>query len=192
MSLDTQQHQTTEKQNKSFLTFAPRTYGAYWLILLIAIGLVAMLHDQVIWVNGKRGWYTQPAIAPAAGLGILLCFTLIRLLVSFKVSSLKLFDPVEALFEGLGNYRTALFSSFLFFIYIQSLSVMGFVIATVIFVTTLLWISRLLNWFWFSCTLGTVFILVLIFRVAISFWLPDVWLYSLLPDEWADFANQYL
>ncbi len=169
-----------------------RSYGIYWFILLISLTLLALLPDQAKWITTKRGWYTQPMIGPALGISILALFAAVRLLLSFKISYLFNNDPLESLTDTLSNYRVALFSSVLFFLYINTLSVFGFALATLMFVTTLLWLSRLLDRFWFGCTVGTITVLILIFRVGVSVWLPDVWLYNLLPEEWAIFANQYL
>lgn len=168
------------------------TYGVYWFILVSSVALLIVLPEQAAWVKTKRGWYTQPMIGPLLGITILATFSALRLLVSFKLDALKRLNPLEELAQAAGNYRVALFSSALFFLYINTLSVFGFALATLLFVSTLLWLSRLLDRFWFSCTFLTITALILIFRVGVSIWLPDVWLYGLLPDNWADFANQYL
>ena len=181
-----------DNSNDHSVAAPQRTFGIYWLILLSAITLLFLLPDQAKWVTTKRGWYTQPMVGPAIGLTILACFAALRLVLSFKLAWLREIDPVDSFFDTLSNYRVALFSSALFFLYINTLSVFGFVLATLLFVTTLLWLSRLLNLFWFACTLGTVTALVLIFRVGVSVWLPDVWLYDLLPESLSIFANQYL
>ncbi|WP_243431780.1 hypothetical protein [Aliamphritea spongicola] len=169
-----------------------RTFGIYWLLLAVAAALLILLPEEAKWVNTKRGWYTQPMIGPAIGLSVLMIFTAVRLMISFRLIWLRSIDPIDSLLATLSNYRVALFSSALFFLYINTLSVFGFALATLMFVTTLLWLSRLLDRFWFACTLGTVTALILIFRVGVSVWLPDVWLYELLPEELANFANQYL
>lgn len=168
------------------------SFGVYWFILLCSLTLLILLPEQASWINTKRGWYTQPMLGPAVGISILAFFTALRLLVSFRWSCLKRIDPIDSLIDTASNYRVALLSSVLFFLYINTLSFFGFALATLMFVCTLLWLSRLLDRFWFICTFFTTTLLILIFRVGVNVWLPDVWLYGLLPDNWADFANQYL
>lgn len=167
-------------------------YFIYWLILITTIALLAIVPDQAKWVTTSRGWYTQPMLGPILGLSVLAFFAVARLVLSFKFSDLKNVNLIEAFFESLSEYRVAIFSSVLFVIYINTLSVFGFALATLLFVSTLLWLSRLLNRFWFGWTVATLSIMILIFRVVVSVWLPDSWLYNLLPEEWASLANQYL
>ncbi|WP_261844924.1 hypothetical protein [Aliamphritea ceti] len=169
-----------------------RTFGIYWLILVAASALLILLPQEAQWVTTKRGWYTQPMVGPAIGLSVLVIFTAARLFISFRLIWLRSIDPIDSLMDTLSNYRVALFSSALFFLYINTLSVFGFALATLLFVSTLLWLSRLLNLFWFGCAIGTTAALILIFRIGVSVWLPDVWLYELLPETLASFANQYL
>jgi len=174
------------------LQIKERHYGIYWIILFAAIFLLCLLPSEATWVDTKRGWFIQPMFG--AGLGIILValFALTRVIQSIRCGYLARINLIESLTETVASYRTALFSAALFFLYIKTLSVLGFVLSTLMFVTTLLWLSRLLDRTWFLASLGTLTVMVLIFRVAVSVWMPDVWLYSLLPDNWADFANQYL
>lgn len=170
----------------------------YWVLLIASVVLLLLIPDQASWVNTKRGWYTQPMMGALLGLGLMAIFSAVRVLQLTRENANEwrgtLFkqNPLESLASLLDRYRTALLASVLFFIYIESLSIIGFVLATFIFVTVLLWLSRLFNRTWLLATLGTLALLVLIFRVGVSVWLPDVWLYSFLPDHMADFANRYL
>lgn len=170
----------------------------YWITLIVTVVLLMLIPEQASWVETRRGWYTQPMMGPLLGLGIIAIFS------AYRIIQLTHFDgnkwrstvfkqnPLDTLVSILDNHRTALISSVLFYLYINSLSIIGFVPATFILVTLLLWLSRLFNTTWVIATLGTLIVLVLIFRVAVPVWLPDVWLYSLLPDHLADFANRYL
>nr|WP_221195793.1 hypothetical protein [Halomonas organivorans] len=166
-------------------------------MLVVSIVLLILVPDQAAWVDTRRGWYTQPMMGALLGLGTLAIFSAYRALqltrYEIRQGRCPLFrkNPLETLVELLDSYRTALISSLLFFLYIKSLPILGFVLATLMFVTVLLWLSRLLNRTWLLASLGTVMALVLIFRVTVSVWMPDVWLYSLLPDQLADFANRY-
>lgn len=173
-------------------TVSDKGYGIYAGLLIVALILLACLPWEASLVNTRRGWYTQPMFGAALGLSIFALFTAVRVLQSLRQRLLSLQNPAEMLAEFLSNYRVALISAALFFLYINTLSVLGFVLSSLIFVSTLLWLSRLFNRTWFLASLGTLVAMVLIFRVGVSVWLPDVWLYGLLPDSWADFANQYL
>jgi len=173
-----------------------RSYGVYWFLLLVSLVLLCLIPDQAAWVDTKRGWYTQPMLGSALGLCVLAIFALVRV-----VESLKDFrnspvgrgeNTVEMLFDSLDGYRTALVSSLLFFLYVQSLTLLGFTLSTLIFTSVLLWLSRLLDRTWLISNVLTVAALVIIFRITLHIWLPDAWLYSLLPDNLADLANQYL
>ena len=184
-------HATDEVNTETTVVAEKPRPGVYWCILLAGLLLLALLPDQASWIDTKRGWFTQPMVGPAIGLTIMTLFAGLRAWRGFRRwhpdSNL-----LEDLFSALSNYRVAIISGALFFIYINCLPIIGFVPASLIFVTTLLWLSRLLDRFWFGATLFTLFLMVMIFRVGVGLWLPDVWLYEQLPTQWADFANQYL
>ncbi|MCY0966312.1 hypothetical protein [Parathalassolituus penaei] len=163
--------------------------GIYWLLLLLGLGLLLLTPWQASWVETSRGWFVQPRMGSSLGLLVLTLFALVRV---GQFARAGVWPAASDLLNSLPGYRTALLSSLLFLLYIGSLSVLGFVLSTLLFVATLLWLSRLLDRFWLLVTLGTVLLLVLVFRVGVSVWLPDVWLYGLLPEQWADFANRYL
>lgn len=170
----------------------------YWILLIASIVLLVLMPEQAPWVETKRGWYTQPMMGALLGLSIMAVFSAYRVIQltcgngNKWRSTVFQQNPIESLVYMLDSYRTALISSVLFYLYIRSLPIIGFVPATFIFVTVLLWLSRLFNRTWLLATIGTLIALVLIFRVTVSVWMPDVWLYSLLPDHMADFANRYL
>lgn len=173
-----------------------RASGIYWFLLLISLVLLGLVPLEVPWVNSSRGWYTQPMLGSLLGLSVLAIFSLVRVLQSlkgFRTTPIGRGENiVEDVFETLDSCRTALVASGLFFCYIQLLELFGFMLTTLLFVTTLLWMSRLLNRTWFIASLFTLAALILIFRFILHVWLPDVWLYSLLPEPLSDFANQYL
>lgn len=168
-----------------------------WMLLISCI-LLLLIPDQATWVETKRGWYTQPMMGVILGLGIMASFSAFRVFQLLRCNADQWRNtafrqnPLESFVTILDSYRTALIASLLFYVYIHGLSIIGFVPATFVFVTVLLWLSRLLNRTWLLASIGTIIALVLVFRVAVSVWLPDVWLYSLLPDHLADFANRYL
>jgi len=166
--------------------------GIYLLIVFIGFGLLMMMPSQVQWVDTTKGWYLQPRFASGVGLSVFIFFALIQVFNLRHQLSLSNLNPLERLVDFLSSYRTALMSSLLFLLYLVTLPIAGFFLSTCLFVITLLWLSRLLNPFWLMVTLCSAVVLVLIFRVGVNLWLPDVWLYEHLPDSWADFANQYL
>lgn len=169
-----------------------RPYGIYWIILLSSIVILCLIPLEAAWIDTRRGWFIQPMFGAGLGIFIVAVFALVRVIQSIRCGYLIRFNFIERLIETVSSYRTALFSAALFFLYINTLSIFGFVLATLLFVLTLLWLCRLLDRTWVLATLFTLIVMVLIFRIGVSVWLPDVWLYSLLPDHWADFANQYL
>lgn len=185
---------STDSRTKTAL-FEQRHYGVYWGILLVALLLLACLPSEAAWLQTQRGWFIQPMLGPLLGLGIFALFAAVRVVESIRNGYLQYLahnSSVESVFSFLSSYRTALISAGLFFLYINTLSLLGFVLTSLLFVITLLWFSRLLDRTWLLATIGTLTVMVLIFRVGVNVWLPDVWLYNLLPDEWAVFANQYL
>lgn len=188
MNSQTEQAQLTEAEE----LIEDRPYGVYWLTVIGTLVMLCLLPFEAPWIETKRGWFIQPMFGSGLGLGIVFLFALVRVIQSIKAGYLKRVNLADNIIETFSTYRTAIISSGLFFLYINTLSVLGFVLSTLLFVTTLLWLSRLLDRTWFLATLFTLTVMVLIFRVGVSVWLPDVWLYNLLPDQWAVFANQYL
>lgn len=165
--------------------------AVYWMILTAGLLLLVMMPEEAAWVDTKRGWYTQPMVGSALGLIIMSVFALQRVLSRYRQWHPNR-QMLEETVSAISSYRVALLSGLLFFIYIHSLELFGFVPSTLLFVSTLLWLSRLLDRFWFIATVGVTTVLVLIFRAGLGLWLPEVWLYEQLPAHWADFANQYL
>lgn len=182
--------QTADRQVDIQVT--EKSTSVYWIILFAGVALLLSMPEQAKWIETKRGWFTQPMVGSALGLSVMVTFAAWRAVFSFKAYKANPARLLESAFYSLGRYRVAIITSALFFVYVNTLSVIGFVPATLIFVTFLLWLSRLLDRFWFAVTLFTLFVVVLIFRVGLALWLPDVWLYEFLPEQWVVFANQYL
>ncbi len=189
-SQTTAQHNDSEAQVS--ISTEEKSSSVYWMILFAGVALLLVMPEEAKWVNTKRGWFTQPMVGSALGLSVMVIFAAWRAVFSFKSRNCNPANLLESAFTSLGRYRVAIITSALFFLYVNTLSVIGFVPASLIFVTLLLWLSRLLDRFWFMVTMFTLFMVVLIFRVGLTLWLPDVWLYEFLPEEWAVFANQYL
>lgn len=172
----------------------PSHYYFYLLSFLGSLTLILLQPMQAKEVLKAHGWYTQPFVSPFVGLFIILAFSGIYLLVntSKHLHCLKRINPVELTFTAVSKYRTAIIISLFFMLYIGSLSVIGFAPSSLIFILTMLWISNLFTGFWVGISAASVVVMVLVFRVLVNFWLPDVWLYSLFPAHISDFANMYL
>ncbi|MGB1237599.1 MAG: hypothetical protein ACPG4U_05270 [Pseudomonadales bacterium] len=183
---------TTSADQPSDINIKHHSYGIYWILFALCLTLLALTPSQAPWITTSRGWFIQPMFGSTLGITIIALFSAVRVIQSIKAGYLAHFRLIEALVEAVSAYRTAIFSALLFYLYVQSLPVIGFVLASLVFVITLLWLSRLLNRTWLLACLFTLIAMVLIFRVAVSLWLPDVWLYSFLPAQLSNFANQYL
>ncbi|EJU9867320.1 hypothetical protein ACA689_002717 [Vibrio vulnificus] len=172
----------------------PSHYYFYLLSFIGSVVLILLQPSQAKEVQNAHGWFSQPYIAPLLGLSIIALFSGIYLLVNTikYYHCLRSINPIELTFSAISRYRTAVIISGFFFLYIFSLSVIGFALSSFILVLTMLWISNLFTRFWVITSFVSIAIIVLVFRVAIALWFPDVWLFSFLPDQMADFANMYL
>ncbi|WP_343223959.1 hypothetical protein [Oceanobacter mangrovi] len=179
--------------------------GIYLLLLLLGTVLLALLPWQASWIDTSKGWYIQPMIGSSLGLVIMTLFAALRVGQAARrvladraqsdragQTSMRPDNLINQLACVVLGYRTAIICGLLFLLYIESLSVVGFTLSTLLFITTLLLLSRLLNRFWLLMAVLATAMMVLVFRVGVSVWMPDVWLYGLLPDQLADFANMYL
>lgn len=167
-------------------------FFAYLFLSLLGVVFITLIFYQVRWITTDKGWFLQPRITSGFGLIIFTFFALIRTLQFYRKDAIKVALNPATLANLMERYRTTAVSSFLFLIYIFSLSKIGFVISTFLFITTLIVMSRLFNKYWLVVTVFSVMGLVLIFRIGVSLWMPDVWLYEFFPNSWADFANRYL
>nr|WP_246624623.1 hypothetical protein [Oceanobacter mangrovi] len=173
--------------------------------MLLGTVLLALLPWQASWIDTSKGWYIQPMIGSSLGLVIMTLFAALRVGQAARrvladraqsdragQTSMRPDNLINQLACVVLGYRTAIICGLLFLLYIESLSVVGFTLSTLLFITTLLLLSRLLNRFWLLMAVLATAMMVLVFRVGVSVWMPDVWLYGLLPDQLADFANMYL
>ncbi|MEJ6080340.1 hypothetical protein MT391_17675 [Vibrio sp. 1-Bac 57] len=172
----------------------PMNYYFYLLSFIGSLVLILLQPFEAAAVTTTHGWYSQPFVAPLFGLSIISIFSGTYLLVNTKKNfhCLKNVNPIELSFNAVSKYRTAIIISMFFYLFIASLSVVGFAISSFVLIISMLWISNLFNRFWVVMSLISVSILIVIFRVIVSVWLPDVWLYNLFPDSLSEFANMYL
>jgi len=183
-----------EEKEELALESLPSHYYFYLLSFVGSLALILLQPSQAKEVGNAHGWYSQPYVAPLLGLGIIALFSGIYLFVNTVKYShcLRNINPIELSFNAISKYRTAVIISGFFFLYIFSLSIIGFALSSFILVLTMLWISNLFTRFWVITAFISIAIIVLVFRVFIALWLPDVWLFAFLPNEMADFANMYL
>ncbi|GAL31892.1 hypothetical protein JCM19240_5323 [Vibrio maritimus] len=172
----------------------PSHYYFYLLSFLGSTVLLLLQPWQAKEVVRAHGWYTQPYIAPYVGLIVISVFSGLYLLLNTAkhIRYLKSINPFELVFEAISRYRSAIIISLFFMLFIASLSIIGFAPSSLLLILSMLWISNLFNKVWVFMAVLSVSVIVLVFRVLVSFWLPDVWLYSLFPAQIADFANMYL
>lgn len=185
------------EQSEESVSATPDLPSHYYFYLLSFIGSVILMllqPSQAKEVARAHGWFSQPYIAPFVGLGIIALFsgayTLFYTIKCFKY--LRVINPIELGFKVVSKYRTAVIISGFFILYISSLSIIGFALSSFVLILSMLWVSNLFTRFWVVTSLLSVIAIILIFRVAVNLWFPDVWLYSLFPEEISDFANMYL
>lgn len=159
--------------------------------LIVTLYLIASFPEHTTEMKRARGWYTQPFIAPLVGLSILAFFSLVKILTVLRRQ-----PDEDTLIKGFVNnltyYRVVLITGTLFITYIYSIGIIGFATATLLFVLSLLWLSRLLNWFWAFYALVAVSLIILIFRVGVNIWFPGPALYeALFSGELLYFMNSY-
>ncbi|MBR9867769.1 MAG: tripartite tricarboxylate transporter TctB family protein [Oceanospirillales bacterium] len=165
----------------------------YILVILVSIGLLCFVPSQARIIDTDKGWFLQPMIAPLIGLGIMAIFSLVMVAGKLKeIFSVDLKTWSEYLYDSVSYNRVPVITSVFFYIYIHMLNVTGFFLTTLLFVTVLLALSRLLNRYWFIATFLVTVAIAFIFRYVIGLWMDDVWLYEFLPNDWSDFANSYL
>lgn len=159
---------------------------------VVTMYLIFSFPEHTTEMKRARGWYTQPFVAPLVGLSVLAFFSFLKLLTILRPQP----DDdtiVRGLIDNLPYYQVVLITGTLFIVYIYAIGVIGFAASTLLFVLSLLWLSRLLTWFWAFYALVAVTLIVLIFRVGVNIWFPDVTLYeTLFSGELLYFMNSYL
>ncbi|WP_428035680.1 hypothetical protein [Amphritea sp.] len=165
----------------------------YVLVILTSIILLCFIPSQASIIDTSKGWFLQPMIGPLVGLSVMTLFSSVMLIGKLKaLFSVDLKSWLEYLYDAVSYNRVAVITSVLFYVYIHLLNVTGFFLTTLVFVSLLLALSRLLNRNWFVATFLVTAAIVFIFRYVIGLWMDDVWLYQFLPADWSDFANSYL
>ena len=163
----------------------------FLFITIISICLIFTYQSHTVEIKRDHGWYTQPYVAPLFGLGILAFFSFIKLLLVIRpIEGEK--SLLESFVESLGYYRMVFITGILFFVYVNAITIIGFTLSTMLFVLSIVWLSRLISPIWVLNTFIAVALIVLIFRVGVNIWIPDVALYEkLFSGETLWFMNKY-
>lgn len=174
------------------MEYENRKSKLFFLVMtLISCYLIFSYQSHTIEIKRDHGWYTQPYVAPLFGLGLLAFFSFMKLLLVIKpIEGEK--GLIDNLVESLGEYRVVLITAILFFFYVNIITFVGFAISTTLFVLSIVWLSRLLSPIWALNTLIAVALIILIFRVGVNIWIPDVVLYEkLFSEQTLWFMNKY-
>lgn len=175
------------------VVYGKGNYPFYLFVFLISLVLIALFPIEAAHIETQKGWFLQPYISPLAGLTLVVIFSgVVMAKVALRICKFDYGTIVEYWTNVVSENRIVFFTGGLFYIYIISINKIGFFLSTLIFVCTLLYLSRLLDWFWLIAAFVTTVLIVLIFRVAIGLWLEDVWLYGLFAPDVADFLNRYM
>lgn len=164
----------------------------FLIITIVSFYLIFTYQSHTLDIKRDHGWYTQPYVAPLFGLGLLAFFSFIKLMLVIRpIEGEK--SLVESFVESLSYYRMVVITGVLFFVYVKVITIIGFAISTTLFILAIVWLSRLMSPIWALNTLIAVTLVILIFRVGVNIWIPDVVLYEkLFSGETLWFMNKYL
>lgn len=161
--------------------------AVFWAFALLALAVLPWAT-----VPGKRnlGWVQEPwswpfialAVGLIGGFGQLRAYWSERRKPGFSAKA-------NLAFEGMGR---AMIYAFGFLIYIGGVSLLGFTIASAIFMQALLYISGLRGARWVLIGLAVVFVIVLAFRVGLGIWFPLPPIMQLFPDWVGNMLGEYL
>lgn len=167
-------------------------YPFYTFVFLVSLGLLILLPNQVTFLENE-GWYLQPTLGPAIGLGVMLIFSFGYICRALpKIVSVPPTMWIEYLSDLVSQNRVPILTSCIFYVYLHSIEVIGFFLSTFLFITTLVFLTRLFTRFWLLMSLVATILIILVFRVGIGLWMDDVWLYDQLPPALSQFCNMYL
>lgn len=159
----------------------------FWLFAVVAILVLPLATAP-----GRRnlGWFMEPFAWPLTVLlfavigGAVLPLRLIRLQRGSGI-----WPCLRQAFEGMDR---ALIYSVMFLVYIAGVSLLGFTIASLIFMQALYWVSGLRGGFWPWIALAVTAAIVLAFRVGLDIWFPVPPLLELLPAQISTTLGAYL
>ncbi|MEZ5885231.1 MAG: hypothetical protein R3D53_15695 [Paracoccaceae bacterium] len=162
------------------------------MALFWAFALVALVVLPLATVPGKRdlGWVQEPwswpfitlVVGLIGGFGPLRAYMRERRKPGFS-------QRASLAFEGMSR---VLIYALGFLLFIGGVSVLGFTIASVIFMQALLYVSGLRGARWVMIGLAVVAAIVLAFRVGLGIWFPLPPLMQLFPDWVGNALGEYL
>ena len=159
----------------------------FWAFALLALAVLPWAT-----VPGKRdlGWVQEPWSWPFIALmaGLIGGFGPLRAYVNQRRNP-GFWQKARLAFEGMGR---AMIYSGGFLLYIGGVSVLGFTIASAIFMQALLYVSGLRGPRWVLIGLAVVIVIVLAFRVGLGIWFPLPPLMQLFPDWVGNSLGEYL
>ncbi|RID91656.1 hypothetical protein D2N39_10365 [Gemmobacter lutimaris] len=160
--------------------------------LLWGIALVALILLPLATSAGKRdlGWVQEPWSWPLITLtaGLIGGFGPLRTFLADRRKP-GFWQRANLAFEGMGR---AMIYACGFLLFIGGVSVLGFTIASAIFMQALLYVFGLRGWRWVGIGLGVVTAIVLAFRVGLGIWFPLPPLMQLFPDWVGNALGEYL
>ena len=155
------------------------TGGRYLFVGLLVLGV--LLLSIIRWqtrpgdvgqVGVSGGWWSEPFLAPA--------LTLILLIVSSGVAILaSRRETLELLRTGRDYVRIGLLSAWML-VAVWLISILGFALAMLIFSGGLALAAGFRGVRLVALSLGTTVVMVLVFRVFFSIWFPRPWLFKVL------------
>jgi hypothetical protein len=160
------------------------------LLWLFALSALAVLPFAV--EKGRRdlGWVQEPWSWPFIALSVGLlggAIQPVRLWLMRRNSGFA--AAAWSAFDGMGR---ALMYAGSFLVYIGGISVLGFTLASLIFMQALYWLSGLRGGRWRLTALMVTICIVLAFRVGLDIWFPTPPLLKLFPDSVAGAIGGYL
>lgn len=160
--------------------------------LIWAFALLALAVLPLATFPGKRdlGWVQEPwswpfitlVVGLIGGFGPLRAYITARREPGFAAKA-------NLAFEGMGR---AMIYAAGFLVYVGGVSVLGFTIASAIFMQVLLYISGLRGARWVMIGFAVVFVIVMAFRVGLGIWFPLPPLMQLFPDWVGNMLGAYL
>ena len=163
---------------------ATALFWAFALVALVVLPLATVPRKRDLgWVQEPWSW---PFICLATGLiggfGPLRAYLSERRKPGFS-------QRANLAFEGTGR---AMVYAFGFLLYIGGVSVLGFTIASAVFMQALLFVSGLRGARWVLIGLAVVVVIVLAFRVGLGIWFPLPPVMQLFPDWVGNSLGEYL
>jgi hypothetical protein len=159
----------------------------FWLFAAVALALLPLAVAK-----GRRdlGWVQEPWSWPFIVLAVALLGGAVQPLRLWGLRKGAAFAAnLRAAFDGMG--RSFLYAG-AFLIYLGGVALLGFSLASLIFMQALYWLSGLRGGKWPWVALAVTLVIVLAFRVGLDIWFPYPPFLRLFPDWVAGRIGGYL